>query len=167
MSRVHYTGVTLRDTQCGCKGFQRGPARILALLGMIDGYAYDAEMLYLADQLGMRVSPVAVTWDDVEGSSVRIGRDSIAMLRDLRTLSRTRYENPVVELARDVDTSAIGEAARQARAQGLVLARGDQDALLVLARDASLAGLAIAEALGGTLRIANLGELRARTFDAV
>lgn len=163
----HYSGTTLRDTQCGCKGFQRGPARMLGLLGMIDGFTFDAEMLYLANQLALTITPVKVTWDDVSGSSVRIGRDTIAMVRDLRALPRTRYANPVVELPRDALIGDIALAARQTRVHGLCLARGEENALLVLPRDGSLAGLGIAEALGGTLRTAYLNELRDRTYDAV
>ena len=163
----HYTGVTLRDTQCGAKGFQRGPARLLALLGMVNGFAYDAEMFFLAEQLGMAIEPVQVTWDDVRGSSVRVGHDSLQMIRDLRSLRRTHYVNPVIELARDVAVADIDRVAREARVQGLVVARGASDALLVLARDASLAALGIAASLGGRLRTAGIGELRGRTCDAV
>jgi len=163
----HYSGTTLRDTQCGCKGFQRGPARLLGLLGMIDGFAFDAEMLFLAKQLGLTVTPLKVTWDDVSGSSVRMGRDTLAMVRDLRALPRTRYVNPVVELGHDVHARDIDNAARQTRVRGLVLARGARNELLVLPRDGSLAGLGIAEALRGTLRTAGLEELRARTYEAL
>lgn len=163
----HYSGTTLRDTQCGCKGFQRGPARLLGLLGMIDGFTFDAEMFFLAKQLALTITPVRVTWDDISGSSVRIGRDTIAMMHDLRALPRTRYANPVVELPRDVLIGDIAAAARQTRVQGLVVARGGENALLVLPRDGSLAGLGIAEALHGTLRTAYLHELRERTYEAV
>ncbi len=109
----HFTGTTLRDTQCGCKGFRLGPARILGLLGFYDRFVYDAEMLYLADQLGIAIRPIPVTWDDIAGSTVHVGRDSIQMIRDLRTLRRRRYENPVVELAVDVEVRALDEAARR------------------------------------------------------
>ena len=110
-----YTGTKLRDTQCGCKGFQLGPARILGLLGFYDRFVYDAEMLYLADQLGIAIQPIPVTWDDIEGSTVHVGRDSIQMIRDLRSLKRRKYENPVVEVARDVEVNAVDAAARLAR----------------------------------------------------
>jgi hypothetical protein len=73
----------------------------------------------------------------------------------------------VVELQRDVLIGDIAIAARQTRVQGLVLARGEENALLVLPRDGSLAGLGIAETLRGTLRTAYLNELRARTYEAV
>jgi dolichyl-phosphate beta-glucosyltransferase len=162
----HYTGTTLRDTQCGAKGFRLGPARVLGLLGFYDRFIYDAEMLYLAERLGLRVRPVEVTWDDVAGSSLRVGRDSLQMIRDLRSFRRTRYENPVVVLARDVAVD-IAPLARQARLVGLAVARGADDALLVLARDGSLGGVSLAEALGGRLRTAGLDELRGRTFEAV
>jgi hypothetical protein len=66
-----------------------------------------------------------------------------------------------------VQVSDIDNAARQTQVQGLVLARGAQNALLVLPRDGSLAGLGIAEVLHGTLRTAGLEELRARTYEAV
>ncbi len=163
----HYARTSVRDTQCGCKGFQLGPARLLALLGMIDGFAYDAEIFFLAQQLALRVQPVPVEWDDVSGSSVKVSRVSISMLRDLRGLRKTNYENPVVQFASDVDVGALSLAARQARSQGLVLARGTSNALLVLARDGALAGLGIAEQCGGTLRTATLSELRDRTYEAV
>ncbi len=163
----HYTGTTLRDTQCGCKGFQLGPARVLGLLGYYDRFIYDAEMLYLADQLDLRITPIHVEWDDIAGSSVRIGRESLQMLRDLRSFGRTHYENPVVRLSRVVPVGDVALAARSTRTGGLVLARGVLDTLLVLPRDGALAGTAIAQSLGGTLRTAGIGELRGRSFEAV
>jgi len=163
----HYTGTTLRDTQCGCKGFQLGPARILGLLGFYDRFVYDAEMLYLADQLGIAIQPIPVTWDDIAGSTVHVGRDSIQMIRDLRSLKHRKYENPVVELDVGVDVHAVDDAARKARVQGIVVARGTDNALVVLPRDGAVAGVGIATALGGSLRTAGLVELRGRVFDAV
>lgn len=163
----HYSGTTLRDTQCGFKGFQRGPARLLGLLGLVDRFAFDPEMFFLAHETQMSVSPLKVTWDDVGGSSVRLSHDVLAMIKDLRAIPRTRYENPVVQLERDVSVADVERLARQTRVRGLVVARGADDALVVLPRDGSLAGLGIAEGLKGTLRTARLEEFRQRTFDAV
>ena len=163
----HYTGTKLRDTQCGCKGFQLGPARILGLMGFYDRFVYDAEMLYLADQLGIAIQPIPVTWDDIAGSTVHVGRDSIQMIRDLRSLRHRKYENPVVELDAGVDVHAVDEAARKARVQGIVVARGTVNALVVLPRDGAVAGVGIANALGGSLRTAGVAELRGRVYDAV
>jgi glycosyltransferase involved in cell wall biosynthesis len=163
----HYTGTALRDTQCGFKGFQLGAARVIALLAMVDGFAFDVEALYLADQLGLSVQPLHVSWKDVGGSSVHPGHVAWAMVRDIRSFKTTRYENPVVELALSVTSSDVDALARQARTQGLALARGDRDSLLVLGRNDALAGLGIAAGLKGTLRTAQLSELRGRSFEAV
>lgn len=163
----HYTGLTLRDTQCGAKAFRAGPARLLALLAITNGFAYDVEMLSLALRLGLSLEPVSVTWDDVVGSSVNIGADSLNMLRDLRRLSHHRYENPVVEVDADVSTADVARAGREVRAHGLVLARGNDNALVVLARDGALSGAGIAAALHGRLRTTSIDELRGRAFVAV
>jgi len=163
----YYTGTTLRDTQCGFKGFQRGAARVLGALGMIDGFAYDAEFFYLAQLLEIAVEPLAVTWDDVRGSSVKLGSDSRKMLHDLRYLSKTKYEIPVVELSKNIELAAVSDAARKARVQGLALAHGETNTLVVLPRDGSLGGLGIAATLNGTLRTAQLEELKNRNYEAV
>jgi dolichyl-phosphate beta-glucosyltransferase len=163
----HYTHTGQRDTQCGCKGFQLGPARLLALLAMVDRFAFDVELFYLADQLGLRVKPLLVTWQDVPGSSVRPMQDAWTMLRDIRGIRTTHYENIVVELAPDVSVEEIAKVAREARLQGLVLARGEENALLVVGRDGGPGGLGVASVLDGTLRTTNLAELRGRNYQAV
>jgi hypothetical protein len=70
-------------------------------------------------------------------------------------------------LPSDVDLAAVGVESRKVRVQGLVVARGSANALVVLARDGAVAGLAIAQSLGGTLRTASLDELRGRSYEAV
>jgi hypothetical protein len=108
-----------------------------------------------------------VTWDDVRGSSVKVGSDSRKMLHDLRHLSKTKYELPVVELSTDIALEDVATAARKARVQGLALARGESNTLVVLPRDGALGGLGIAATLNGSLRIAELFELKNRTYEAV
>jgi dolichyl-phosphate beta-glucosyltransferase len=162
----HYAGTDFRDTQCGAKGFERASARLLGLLGMMNGFAYDVEMFYLAALLDMPFESVNVTWDDA-GSTADVRRATWDMLRDLRRLRRTRYENPVVELASDVAVHDVAHFARQARVQGLVLARSENNTLCVLPRDGSLAGLGIAAGLKGQLRTARLEEFRSRALEAV
>ena len=158
----HYTGLTLRDTQCGAKAFRAGPARLLALLATTNGFAYDAEMLSLALRLDLTIRPVSVTWDDVSGSTVNVGSDAIAMIRDLRRLSRHDYQNPAVEVGLDVDPADLSSAMAEVRAHGLVLARGTANGVVVLPRDGALTGAGIAAAVGGRLRTTDLAELRGR-----
>ena len=162
-----YTRTSLRDTQCGCKGFQLGEARLLALLSFIDGFAFDVEILYLANQLGLSVRPLLVTWEDVEGSSVRPGRDALSMFLDLRTVRSRRYKNPVVELATDTSAKDVASVAKEARLHGLVLAHGETDDLLVLGRNDALGGLGVAARLKGALRTTTISELKGRRFEAV
>jgi glycosyltransferase involved in cell wall biosynthesis len=163
----HYTRTAQRDTQCGCKGFDLGAARLLASLAMVDRFAFDVELFYLADQLGLSVTPLLVTWRDVPGSSVRPVHDSLVMLRDIRGIRTTRYENIVAELSPEVRVDEIAPVAREARLQGLVLARGNENALLVVGRNGGPGGLGVAKALGGQMRTTNLAELRGRTYEAI
>jgi dolichyl-phosphate beta-glucosyltransferase len=163
----HYTHIQVRDTQCGCKALRVGPARLLAKLAMIDGFAFDVELFYLADQLNLSVKPLLVTWEDITGSSVRPGKVARSMLRDIRDIPKTRYENLAIELAADISIDTIAPLAHEARLPGLVLARGEENALLVVGRDGALGGVGIAEALGGSLRPTTLGELRERSYEAV
>jgi len=134
---------------------------------MVNRFAYDAEIFFLADQLGLAISPVTVKWDDIPGSSIKVSQVSRNMLGDLRHLSRTRYENPVIELESGIDAQSVREASRQARLQGLVLVRAQAFDLLVLPRDGALGGLSVAAALKGRLRTGELHEFRGRTLEAV
>ena len=163
----HYTGTTQRDTQCGCKGFQLGTARLLALLAMVDGFAFDVELFFLADRLELSVRPLLVTWSDVEGSSVQPVRVARAMLRDIRALATTRYENPVVALDSAVTAEEVAVIAARARLHGVVLARGKEDTLLVVGRNDALGAASVATGLHGVLRTVGLDELRGREYEAV
>jgi glycosyltransferase involved in cell wall biosynthesis len=149
-----YVSTTLRDTQCGFKGFQLGAARLLAAFGLVDGFAYDVEMLYLAQRLGLRVATVPVTWNDVPGSSVRVLADSRKMLHDIRALRSNQYECPSVTLGSDVDLAELRVVAREARQSGLVVALGTEDVIVALPRDASLAGVEIANRFKGKFALA-------------
>jgi hypothetical protein len=94
-------------------------------------------------------------------------RDAWVMLHDLRGIRTTHYENIVVELAPDVRVEDIAPAAREARLQGLVLARGEENALLVVGRNGGPGGLGVASVLRGQMRTSTLGELRGRLYEAI
>ncbi len=83
-----FGGVLLADTQCGFKGFNRGPATLLAHLQTTSGYAFDVELLWLSATLGLRVAEVPVTWRDIPGSSVRPFAHGAAMLVDVAVARR-------------------------------------------------------------------------------
>ncbi|HWP84985.1 MAG TPA: dolichyl-phosphate beta-glucosyltransferase [Terriglobia bacterium] len=77
------TGLPFRDTQCGFKAFRREAARRLFALQTLDGFGFDAEILYLARKFGYRTLEVPVHWSHAEGTKIRLLRDGLRMAGDL------------------------------------------------------------------------------------
>jgi dolichyl-phosphate beta-glucosyltransferase len=73
----------IRDSQCGFKAFRRSAVRGLFGQQRLDGFGFDAEVLWLARRLGYRVAEVPIVWRDDRRSNVRLFRDSGGMLLDL------------------------------------------------------------------------------------
>jgi len=76
-------GLPYKDTQCGFKAFRR--ERALEVFGRqrIDGFGFDAEVLFIAQKLGLRLCELPVKWSHVEGSKVGMLSDSTRMFTDL------------------------------------------------------------------------------------
>jgi dolichyl-phosphate beta-glucosyltransferase len=79
----------IKDTQCGFKLFTAAAARALFARARIDGFAFDVELLWLA-QGRYRVAEVPVVWRHVEQSKVSPGVDAARMLVDIIRL-RARH----------------------------------------------------------------------------
>ncbi len=73
----------IADTQCGFKVFSAGAAQDLFPLQTLDGFAFDAEILFLARRRGYAVSEVGIDWHYMAESKVRPFRDGWRTLRDL------------------------------------------------------------------------------------
>ena len=73
---------SLHDTQCGFKAFRRGAAREIFGCQQLDGFAFDVEVLLLAEALGYTMRDLPVEWINSPDSRVSIVRDSLRMLRD-------------------------------------------------------------------------------------
>ena len=88
----------MSDTQCGFKLFRREVAQELFAYPSIDGFGFDLEILYLAQQRGYRIKEVPVNWSDQRGSKVRILRNGFSMLHNLAQIRRNykkgRYDTP-------------------------------------------------------------------------
>jgi hypothetical protein len=83
------TQVVASDTQCGFKAFRADAGKLLFHLCEGKGFAFDIEVLALAQLLDLRIVEVPIRWVDVSGSSVRMVRDPLFMLRDvMRTRQR-------------------------------------------------------------------------------
>ncbi|MFH4978129.1 hypothetical protein AB6A40_004838 [Gnathostoma spinigerum] len=74
---------TIRDTQCGFKLFTRAAAAKLFPILHIERWAFDVEILYLAEKFRYPIEEVAVNWHEVEGSKIVPIRSWIEMGRDL------------------------------------------------------------------------------------
>jgi len=74
----------LNDTQCGFKCFRREVAREIFPLQTIDGWAFDVELLFMAQQRGYKIIELPITWIYKDHSKIKPLSDSIAML--LQTL---------------------------------------------------------------------------------
>jgi len=68
------------DTQCGFKAFHRAVARDLFNLQRTRGWAFDAELLYLARRRGYAVYQLPIDWYYDGDSRVRQMSDSLSML---------------------------------------------------------------------------------------
>lgn len=81
-----------RDTQCGLKAFRSDAARRVFGAAKVDGFAFDVEVFHLAERYRLSLHEVPVELANTETSTVRVGRDSLRMVRDLvriRTLAST------------------------------------------------------------------------------
>jgi dolichyl-phosphate beta-glucosyltransferase len=78
----------INDTQCGFKLFRKPVARDLFTVARIDGYGFDLELLYVAQQRDYRIAEVPINWTDQPGSKVRVFRDGLAMAREMLAVRR-------------------------------------------------------------------------------
>jgi glycosyltransferase involved in cell wall biosynthesis len=96
------------DTQCGFKFFRGDVARELFRLQQIDGYMFDVEILYLAQQLGYRVGEVPVRWRDDGDSRLQLLSGNVRNFCDVVSI---RWRHRDVAAAR-LDDDAVRETSR-------------------------------------------------------
>ena len=70
----------IQDTQCGFKMFRNDIAMKIFRRATEKGWAFDVELLYIAQLLGCPIHEVPVNWHEVEGSKVNPLVDSMKML---------------------------------------------------------------------------------------
>ncbi len=88
----------IQDTQCGFKCFRREIARDILSVQTIDGWAFDVEILHIAQQRGYHIVEVPIHWYYGEGSRISAVRDSWNMLREVFRIRRNSraglYDRP-------------------------------------------------------------------------
>ncbi|XP_053564410.1 dolichyl-phosphate beta-glucosyltransferase [Bombina bombina] len=80
----------VKDTQCGFKLFTREAAARTFTALHVDRWAFDVELLYIAQLLKIPVTEVAVNWTEIEGSKLVPFWSWLQMGRDLLFI-RLRY----------------------------------------------------------------------------
>lgn len=81
----------IQDTQCGFKLFTRRAAGILFPNLHLDRWAFDVELIYMAEQLDIPMVEVSVNWHEVDGSKLITSKwdivtTSINMAKDMLTV---------------------------------------------------------------------------------
>jgi dolichyl-phosphate beta-glucosyltransferase len=77
----------LSDSQCPLKAFRGEAVKRIFPLQKIETWSFDAELLYIARRLDLRIVEVPVSWLDIEGSHVKLTRS----LGELLNLLRIRW----------------------------------------------------------------------------
>lgn len=78
---------TVRDTQCGFKMFNRNTARHLFESYHNESWAFDVELLYLAEQSKCTIGEIAINWQEIDGSKIVPVLSWIRMGWDVLTLA--------------------------------------------------------------------------------
>ena len=81
-------GFKLSDSQCGCKAFRHEAVQKIFPRCTVDGFAFDFEAILWSQKFGMKISELPVKVINHRESKVRVLRDSIRMLRDLRRMKK-------------------------------------------------------------------------------
>ena len=81
----------VQDTQCGFKLFTRHAARLLFPGIHLERWAFDVELIYVAEQLGIPIVEVGVNWHEVAGSKLIVHKfdiitTSLSMAKDMLTV---------------------------------------------------------------------------------
>jgi dolichyl-phosphate beta-glucosyltransferase len=77
------TGLPFRDTQCGFKLMDRERVKPIVDKMVVDGFAFDVELLFLSARFGLSVAEVPVIWRNAAGSKVSVIVDPLSMMVDL------------------------------------------------------------------------------------
>jgi glycosyltransferase involved in cell wall biosynthesis len=127
------TGLPHEDTQAGLKGFQRDAARVLFRAQVVEDFAFDAELLYLAKVLNLKVVEIPANVSarhSYKKSRVNMLRDPLRMFgslirmrivhRKLRkrptqpTASTGRQDPPEIDIEPDLDRILENKAPQKA-----------------------------------------------------
>ena len=81
------TGVNLADFTCGFKGFKKNAAKYIFKKTLINRWAYDSEILFLAKKFKYKLTEIPVEWKNREDTRVVLKTVIIESLKDLLSIS--------------------------------------------------------------------------------
>jgi dolichyl-phosphate beta-glucosyltransferase len=73
----------IADTQCGFKMFRREAAAAIFSRQRTVGFAFEVEILFIANRLALSIIEIPVNWVAQPGSKVNLVTDSFRMLQDI------------------------------------------------------------------------------------
>ena len=82
------TNIGLSDTRCGFKLYRTPIAKCLFAASSVNGFAQDAELIYLAEANSLSITEIAVRWTAIPGSKVKVISDSLHSLKELALRKR-------------------------------------------------------------------------------
>lgn len=77
------TGVKISDFTCGFKGFKREAALKIFKRTMIDRWAYDSEILFVAKKLGYKIAELPIAWKNRKDTRVSLTDAIVTSFIDL------------------------------------------------------------------------------------
>jgi dolichyl-phosphate beta-glucosyltransferase len=90
----------IHDTQCGFKLLDGPTARALFPDLLLDGFAYDVELLWLARRRRLRVAEIGVVWNHSPDSRVHLFTDSVRMALDILRIRLLHWRRPPKAMTR-------------------------------------------------------------------
>lgn len=115
----------VQDTQCGFKLFTRDTARTIFAALHTRRWAFDIEVIVIAEALGIPIKEVSVNWREVEGSKLIVTKmdvvtTSLTMARDIVAIRmaylfgfwrfpESVFPTPSVEISSRLNTLENGE----------------------------------------------------------
>jgi dolichyl-phosphate beta-glucosyltransferase len=79
------------DTQCGFKAFTGSAAELVFSRQTLDGFAFDAEILYIAQLHGLRVDEIPVRWINCPHTRVNAFTDSARMFAEMLQIRQNAW----------------------------------------------------------------------------
>jgi dolichyl-phosphate beta-glucosyltransferase len=81
----------LNDTQCGFKCFRREVALDIFPMQTINGWAFDVELLFIAQERGYKIIEIPITWYYKDHSKIKPLKDSIDMVWETLKIRRNGW----------------------------------------------------------------------------